>query len=88
MNQVKWRALLGLVLVYIAVFFYWNWLFGVILLLWLLPDLRSGETHFFERLSRQENPVIYRAVVVTWLGLSIYLILEPLLYDYPYFVFA
>lgn len=88
MNQVKWRALLGLVLVYITVFFYWNWLFGVILLLWLLPDLRSGEIHFFERLSRQDSPVIYWAVVVTWLGLSIYLILEPLLYDYPYFVFA
>lgn len=81
MNGIKWRALLGLALVFTALVLNLNWLFGLVFMLWILPDIRTGTTHFLETVSRRQNPVTYWAVVLTWLSLSLYLLLEPLLYQ-------
>ncbi len=82
MGGIKWRALLGLGLVFTALAFNLRWLFGVIFLLWMLPDIRSGTTHFLEPVSRRQNPFVYWAVIITWVLLSLYLLVEPLLFRY------
>ena len=74
-GNLKWRSLVGLVVVYLAVLFEANWLWGVLFLFWVIPDLKSGTTYFIEPLSRRENPVLYWAIVLTWLILSVFLLL-------------
>lgn len=80
MKQMKWRSIIGLVLVYIAVFFNWYWLWGVLFLYWIIPDFFTGVTYFMEPISRQENPILYWAILLTWLALSLYLLATPFLY--------
>jgi len=72
----RWRAILGLVIVAIAVLSDASWIWGVLFLLWVVPDIRRGSTHFMEHVERRNNPVVYWLIIVTWLTLSIYLLAE------------
>jgi len=76
--MVKWRAMLGLLLVALAIVLEANWIWGVFFLLWVIPDLKTGSTHFFEHVERRHNPVIYWLIVATWVTLSIYLLFGSL----------
>lgn len=71
----KWLAMLGLVIVAIAVLLEANWIWGLLFLIWVLPDIRRGSTHFLEYVERSKNPVVYWLIVGTWVTLSIYLLL-------------
>ncbi|MEM9122970.1 MAG: VOC family protein [Pseudomonadota bacterium] len=71
---LKWKTLLGLALIYAAVVFEQNWVWGLLFLLWTVPALRSGETFFVEPINRRSNPWTYWALIITWIGLSALLI--------------
>ncbi len=73
-SNFKWRALIGLVFIYVAVFMNWNWVWGILFLIWVLPDLLTGLTHFMEPVERSKNPFMYWAIMGTWILLSVYLI--------------
>ncbi len=73
--SLKWRSLIGLALIYTAVLFKLDWMWGVLFLFWVIPDLKTGTTCFIEPLSRKENPLLYWTVVVTWIVLSLFLLL-------------
>lgn len=40
-------------------------------------DLKRNITYFIEPVPRRTHPVLYWAIVVTWLWLSVYLLAEP-----------
>ncbi len=71
-GSLRWRAILGLVVVALAVLFEWDWMWGVLFLLWVIPDLRSGHVHFMEPVDRRRNPVVYWLIVLAWVTLSLY----------------
>ncbi|MEM9419721.1 MAG: VOC family protein [Planctomycetota bacterium] len=75
----KWRTILGLILVYLAVLTETSWVWGVLFLIWVLPDLKTGVTHFIEPVPRRGHPVLYWTIVITWILMSGYMLLEPLL---------
>ncbi|MEO1236880.1 MAG: VOC family protein [Planctomycetota bacterium] len=75
----KWRTVMGLLAVYLAVLTEASWVWGVLFLLWVLPDLRTGVTHFMERVTRHEHPWLYWLVVGTWLVLAGYVLLTAAL---------
>lgn len=77
LKAFKWKAVLGLILVWFAVFAELNWIWGILFLLWVVPDLRSRETHFLEYISARANPLLYWLIMSSWLTFSIYLILVP-----------
>ncbi len=79
MGNTKWKAILGLVLIYLAVGLQLMWLWGVIILCWVIPDLRRGSTHLFELVSKQKNPYTYWFICVTWVIMAVALLLQPLL---------
>ncbi len=70
----KWKTLLALVLIYMAVLFEWNWVWGVLFLFWTVPALYSGRTHLVEEVDRKTNPALFWLIIGTWLTLSLYLI--------------
>lgn len=72
----KWRTILGLALVFGAIWFSWDWLWSILFLVWVIPDLFSGVTYFLEPITRQESPALYWLIVLTWLTLSIYPLVE------------
>ena len=75
-TNIKWRSLIGLIGIYLICLSEQNWGWGVLFLFWVLPDLKSGTTYFIEPLSRRSNPFLYWAVVLTWIVLSLYLLLD------------
>ncbi|MEM6984895.1 MAG: VOC family protein [Pseudomonadota bacterium] len=74
----KWRAMVGLGVVVAAVLLDISWFWGVLFLLWVVPDLKSGVTHFLERVDRRTNPTLYWLIMATWLCLSLFVLLEPM----------
>ncbi|MGY0219599.1 hypothetical protein ACWJJH_19775 [Endozoicomonadaceae bacterium StTr2] len=75
MNNIKWRALSGTAAVLVACWFQIMWLWGLIILLLVVPDIRSGHTHFFEPVSRRDNPKTFWFINITWLVLAVCLLL-------------
>jgi hypothetical protein len=42
------------------------WLWGLMFLWWLVPAIRSGQAHFVFEVDRDEDPVLFWAVVLLW----------------------
>jgi len=76
MKGLKIRALIGLAIVICAVLFNLTWLWGVLFLLWVIPDIISGITYFFEPLTRKENPILYWLTIGTWVLLSLFILVD------------
>ncbi|BDD09333.1 hypothetical protein FUAX_17650 [Fulvitalea axinellae] len=72
MRKYKIRAILGLCLLYVAIFQNWTWVWGVMFLVWVIPDIRFGTTFFIEPVERKDNPILYWIIIFTWLSLSAY----------------
>jgi hypothetical protein len=70
--MMKWKAILGLVIVYIIIIFQLNWAWGIVFLIYILPDMFSGVTHFVEPISRDDNPILFWIIILSWLLMSIY----------------
>ncbi|MEM1288491.1 MAG: VOC family protein [Pseudomonadota bacterium] len=74
-----WKAWAGLACMWIAVALDVQAFWGVLFLIWTWPAVRSGRTEFIEPISRTHQPLLYWALVGTWVVLSLWLILWPLL---------
>ncbi len=74
MENMKVRSIIGLVLLYIAVFMNWQWVWGILFLIWVIPDLFTGKTYFMEAIERKSNPVIYWAILFSWIWMAVYVI--------------
>ena len=71
-RPIRWRTWTGLALVAASVAFGWWWTWGVLFLWWAASNLRSGEAHFVEPVTRTGEPITYWSVVVTWLLLALW----------------
>ena len=66
----KWKTLLALAILWIGVVFEVYLIWGILFLLWVIPALKSGETYLVEPIKKLEHPVLYWALVSTWIVLS------------------
>lgn len=73
-SSMKWRTIAGLILVYAATIFNLQWAWGIMFLIWVIPDLFSGVTYFMEPISKQENPILYWVIVISWILMSVMMI--------------
>jgi len=81
MKNIKWRTIIGLVLIYITVVLYPNyqWIWAILFLYWVIPDLFTGITHFIEPIHRNQDKLLYWFIVLTWLAMSAYILIEAFL---------
>ncbi len=79
MKSTKWKVLLALVVVWVAFFMDWDWVWGVLFILWTIPALITGRTHLLEEVSRDRHPVLFGLIISTWILLSVYLIVSDLM---------
>lgn len=71
-TSFKWRTILGLIFIYIAVWFNLQWAWGILFLIWVIPDLITGVTHFMEPIAKKEHPFLYWIIIVSWILMSLY----------------
>ncbi len=68
----KWRTILALLLMYVAIIMSWEWAWVILFLFWVIPDLFSGITYFIEPISKKENPVLYWFIILSWILFALY----------------
>lgn len=71
-SHIKWRTVVALILMYIAMFMNWEWAWGILFLFWVIPDIFSGVTYFIEPIEKKQNPILYWVIVVSWILMAIY----------------
>lgn len=74
-----WRSILALGLIITGFFLNLNWLWAILFLLWVIPDFFSGITFLMEPIPRKEHPILYWAILGTWLFLSGYMLVDVFL---------
>lgn len=79
MKDIRWKAGLALIVIWVGVAMDWNWIWGVLFISWTIPALVTRRTHLFEEVERAHNPVLYWLIVSTWILLSIYMIASDIL---------
>lgn len=70
-SSLKWKAVLGLGLVMLYFSTGWSWIWAIFFAFWVIMDIRSGQTHLFEPVPKQQNPVLYWVIVVMWAVLGV-----------------
>ena len=85
-SKIKWRTIIALILVYIALILNWQWIWGILFLFWVIPDIFSGVTYFIEPIERSSHPVLYWIIIVSWILMSLYSLSE-LFIDYDQFYY-
>ena len=73
-GKTKWRALIGLLIIYMAVVLNWQWIWGVFTLYWIIPDFFTEVTYFIEPVYRKNNPIVYWLILITWIAFSVVMI--------------
>ena len=84
-TSIKWRTILGLVFIYIAMWFNWQWAWGILFLLWVIPDLMTGVTYFMEPVEKKENPILYWTIIISWILMSLYSMAFLFFPDWKYY---
>ena len=71
-RSIKWRTIVGLILLAAAVVLNWLWVWGLLFLFWVIPDIFIGRTYFIEEIRKDENPILFWVIVVAWVLFSLY----------------
>ncbi|MFD2567264.1 hypothetical protein [Pseudotenacibaculum haliotis] len=74
----KWKTILALIFMAIAILLNWSWFWAIFILLGLIHVIRSGEIHFVESVSKRESPRLYWTMIVIWSLLALYSMLNYL----------
>jgi len=84
-SSFKWRTILGLFCVYIAMWFNWQWAWGILFLLWVIPDMITGVTYFMEPIEKKEHPILYWMIIFSWILMSLYSIASLFFPEWKYY---
>jgi len=68
----KWKTIITLILMLLAIVFNWNWFWGVLLLFGLIHYIVSKEIHFVEVVTKKETPMLYYSMLILWSVLTLY----------------
>ncbi|NQZ42854.1 MAG: VOC family protein [Flavobacteriaceae bacterium] len=70
--KIKWKAIIGLLLILIGIVGDWTWLWSLFFTFWVVQDLRSGQTYLMETVSRTQNPILYWVILLVWMVFIIF----------------
>ena len=85
-SKLKWRTILALILMYIAMFQEWEWAWGILFTIWVIPDLLNGVTYFIEPIEKKQHPILYWVIVISWILMALYSF-SVLFIDYDQFYY-
>ncbi|ETW97954.1 MAG: hypothetical protein ETSY1_20735 [Candidatus Entotheonella factor] len=73
----KWKTVIALILLLVAIILNWSWVFGILFITWAIADMAAGRVYFVEEITKSANPVLFWTIVTLWLLLGLYSLLEP-----------
>lgn len=68
----KWKTILALFFLILAILLDWNWFWALFILIGLLHVFRTKEIHFVESITKKDNPKLYWFMIVLWTLMAIY----------------
>lgn len=71
-SRLKWKSILALVLIGLAIALDQYWLWGVLFIIWAANDLKNRQTYLLEDIPQSESPILYWTVVALWLFLAVW----------------
>lgn len=74
----KWKTLVALFFMALAIIFNWSWFWAVFIMLGLLHMIKSGKIHFVESIDKEETPKLFWFMVVVWSLLALYSVMSYL----------
>ncbi len=72
----KWKTFLALICMIFAILYEWGWFWIALILLGIIYALQTQKIHFVEEISKKETPILYWTLLMIWLGIAIYSIIE------------
>lgn len=79
MKPAHWVTVAALILIYLSLWFEWNWIWGLLFLMWTVHAVLVRETFLVQTVKRDDTPVLYWAVVTTWALLSVVIVVDDLI---------
>ena len=65
-NNIKWKTLIALAMVYISIIFNQMWLIGLLFVFWTIQALKDRKAFIIEEIRKENNPILYWIIVITW----------------------
>lgn len=81
-KPLKWRSILGIVIVVCAIVLNMPILFGVLYILWAIQEMVYGEAYILENVSKRENKVLFYIIVLLWLFCGVYVFTDSLIHNW------
>ncbi|MGB1296318.1 MAG: hypothetical protein ACPG6V_12650 [Flavobacteriales bacterium] len=66
----KWKTILALILMMLAILFDWAWVWVLLVVFGLIKSVQSNEIHFIEVVKKVETPYLYYTLIGFWIVLS------------------
>jgi len=66
----KWRTLVALIPLVLAIVMKWWWFFTLLFLLQIVFALLEGKVEYVEEVKKSEHPIIYWLVIGVWIFLA------------------
>lgn len=73
---MKWRATIALLMIIVVIVFNITWMWAIIFMFWVIPDLMTGVTYLLEPVERDKHPILYWSIILVWILTSIYLVIQ------------
>ena len=74
----KWPTVAALLILLIATAAGWNWVWGLFFLYWALVGLVARQTFIVQIIHKDEHPVLFYLVSISWLLLAVLTVLYDL----------
>lgn len=68
----KWRTLLALIPLVLAIIMQWWWFFTILFIIQIIFSLLNGQVEYVEEVKRSEHPGLYWLIISIWAFLAIY----------------
>ena len=72
MQFTKWRTVLALIPLVIAIVMGWWWFFTLLFMLQILTAFQTGSIEYVETIVKTENPILFWTILSIWTFLAIY----------------
>lgn len=66
-----WPTIAALVVLWVAAIANQVWLFAVLFIGWAVYDVLAGESHFIQRITRRDHPVVFWSIITSWIVMSV-----------------
>ena len=66
-----WPTVVGLTILWVAAIANQVWLFAALFIGWALFDVVTGESHFIQRVTRRDHPVVFWSIITSWIVMSV-----------------